>query len=193
MPPEASAALSRAASLYTDGAAHVSPFTQIYTPAGFTTARRESGAVWIQAPQRLRFEYTAPEKTVYTYDGGEGRFLSPEDKQLTVRRLSPDEKARLPIVFLTDPADLARSYTISVEAEAGATGSRLLLKPRTPRPDLSWLRLSIDKDGEVRELSFEDGGGNRTEFRFEAWRREKPRPASDFRVTGPPGTRILEN
>lgn len=192
MPAAASAALRRAAALYTDGAAHASSFTQIYTPAGFATARRESGTVWIQAPQRLRFEYAAPEKSVYTYDAGEGRFFSPEDKQLTVRRLSADEKARLPIVFLSDQAELALEYAISVEAgEEGAT--RLLLKPTAKRSDLAWLRLSIARSGEVQELSFEDSGGNRTEFRFEAWRVEKARPASDFRIAGPPGTRILEN
>ena len=193
---DAAAALSRAAALYSDGAAHVSPFTQIYTPAGFTTERRESGKVWIQAPQRLRFEYAAPEKTIYTYDAGEGRFFSPEDKQLTVRRLTADEKARLPIVFLSDPAELSREYAISVEADPSAAPTRLLLKPRargTPPADLAWLRLSIGRDGEVRELSFEDSGGNRTEFRFEAWREEKARPAGHFRIAGPPGTRILEN
>ena len=193
MPAEAAAALSRAVRLYADGSAHVSPFTQIYTPSGFTTARRESGSVWIQAPQRLRFEYAAPERTIYTYDAGEGRFFSPEDKQLTVRRLSSEEKARLPIVFLTDPAELAREYVISVEEASGGAPSRLLLKPRVVRADLAWLRLSISKEGAIRELSFEDGGGNRTEFRFEAWRRENARPTSDFRISGPPGTRILEN
>ncbi len=192
MPPEASAALARAVAHYSDGAAHASSFNQIYTPAGFTTARRESGILWIQAPQRLRFEYAAPQKTIYTYDAGEGRFFSPEDRQLTVRRLSAEEKARLPIVFLSDPSELARAYEISVETAEGAL-TRLLLKPRTKRPDFAWLRLTIGKEGEVRELSYEDGSGNRTEFRFDEWREEKAKPASAFRITGPPGTRIVEN
>ena len=77
------------------------PFVQIYTPAGFTTARRESGTLWIQTPQRLRFDYEAPEKKVFTYDAGEGRLFTPEDKQLTIQKLAPEERARLPIVFLS--------------------------------------------------------------------------------------------
>jgi len=192
MPPEASAALARAVAHYSDGAAHASPFTQIYTPAGFTTARRESGTLWIQAPQKLRFEYAAPQGAIYTYDAGEGRFLSPEDRQLTVRRLSAEEKARLPIIFLSDPSELARAYEIAVETAEGAP-TRLLLKPRIKRADLAWLRLAIGKEGDVRELSYEDGSGNRTEFRFEDWRQEKAKPSSAFRITGPPGTRIVEN
>ena len=166
LPPEVAAAFGRAGTLYTDGSAHAAPFTQIYTPSGFTTARRESGTLWIQSPQRLRFDYGAPEKKTFTYDAGEGRLFTPDDRQLTIQRLSPEERARLPIVFLSD---------------------------RAPRPELAWLRLIIGKDGTVAELSYEDGSGNRTEFRFEGWQRQKARPGADFRVAGPPGTRILQN
>jgi outer membrane lipoprotein carrier protein len=187
-----SAALARAVALYSDGTGHSSPFVQIYTPAGFATTRRESGTVSVQAPQRVRFDYTAPEKKVFTYDAGEGRFFSPEDKQLTVRRLSEDEKARLPVVFLTQPSDLDRQYEITIEPGESAP-ARLLLKPRVARPDLAWLRLAIERDGSVRELSYQDSAGNKTEFRFEAWQSGRARPAADFRITGPPGTRIVEN
>jgi len=104
--PEASAAFARAAAKYSDGSAHACPFVQIYTPAGFTTARRESGQIWIQAPQRVRFDYTAPEKKTFTYDAGEGRLFTPEDKQLSIQKLTAADRARLPIVFLSDPSEL---------------------------------------------------------------------------------------
>lgn len=188
---DAQAALDRARVRFADGAAHAAAFVQIYTPAGFTTARREGGTVWIQAPERLRFEYAAPEKKTFTYDAGEGRFYAPEDGQLTVHHLRPDEKARLPVVFLRSTEDLARNYSIS--AQAAGNGVSLTLTPRAPHPDLSWLKLVVESDGSVSELSFEDTGGNRTVFRFEAWRREKARPAADYRATGPPGTRVVEN
>jgi outer membrane lipoprotein carrier protein len=193
IPAAASTALARAVALYGDGAAHVSSFTQIYTPSGFANTRRESGTVVLQVPQRVRFDYTAPEKKVFTYDAGKGRFFSPDDKQLTVRRLSEEEKARLPIVFLTQPADLGKQYEITLEPGEAASSTRLLLTPRVPRPELAWLRLAIDGSGRVDLLSYQDSAGNRTEFRFEGWRVEKARPAADFRITGPPGTRIVEN
>ena len=59
-------------------------------------------------------------------------------------------------------------------------------------PELAWLRLTIGADGAVSGLSYEDQGGNRTEFRFDAWRTEKARPPADYRVTGPKGTRVVE-
>ncbi len=192
LPPEVDSAFKAATTLYQDGSAHSAAFVQIYTPAGFTTAKRESGAVWIQAPQRLRFDYTAPERKIFTYDAGEGRLFTPEDKQLTIQKVSAEERARLPIVFLSDPAELSRDYEISADAAPdGAT--RVLMKPRTPRPELAWLRIVIRRDGSISELSYEDSSGNRTEFRFEAWKREKPRSPADYRIAGPPGTRIVEN
>ena len=43
--PAATAVLLRAVARYGDGAAHEASFVQIYTPAGFTAARRESGTL----------------------------------------------------------------------------------------------------------------------------------------------------
>jgi outer membrane lipoprotein carrier protein len=180
--------LAGAAAAYSKGAADASAFTQIYTPAGFTTAKRESGTVWVQAPQRLRFDYTAPDKKVFTYDDGEGRFFSPGDRQLTIRKLSPDERARLPIVFLEKPEELAKRYAISLE------GSRtVVLKPRDTGAELAWLKLAIGDSGMVETLAYEDTSGNRTEFRFDGWKTEKARPAEDYKIAGPKGTRVVQN
>jgi outer membrane lipoprotein carrier protein len=184
----AMALLAKSAAAFSTGAADRSAFTQIYTPAGFATSRRESGTVWVQAPDRLRFDYAAPDVKIFTYDGGQGRFYSPEDKQLTIHKLSADERARLPIVFLEKPDQLSRRYALSRDA-SGA----VVLKPRTVDSDLAWLKLSIGDSGMVDSLSYEDTSGNRTEFRFEGWTTEKARPPADYRVEGPKGTRTVEN
>jgi hypothetical protein len=162
IPEDASALLSKATTLYADGSAHSAGFTQVYTPSGFATSRRESGQVWIQAPQRLRFDYSAPEKKIFTYDAGEGRFSS--------------------------PSELARRFEIQLDA-----AKAILFKPRAPDPDLAWLKLAIAANGTVDALSYEDGSGSRTEFRFEGWTSEKARPPADYRIEGPKGTRIVQN
>jgi outer membrane lipoprotein-sorting protein len=185
---DAMSLLGKTAAAYRSGAAETAAFTQIYTPAGFTTSRRESGTIWVQAPDRLRFDYTAPDPKVFTYDGGEGRFLLPADRQLTIRKISPDERARLPIVFLQKPEELSRRYEVSLEAPGVVR-----LEPRDAGSDLAWLKLTIDGSGRVSDLAYADTSGNRTEFRFEDWKTEKPRPPSDYRVTGPRGTRVIED
>ena len=45
----------------------------------------------------------------------------------------------------------------------------------------------------VETLAYEDTSDNRTEFRFDRWKTEKARPAGDYRITGPKGTRVVEN
>lgn len=192
-PGKATEALERAVALFSDGSAHSSRFVQVYKPSGFAATKTESGTVSIQAPERVRFDYVSPEKKVFTYDAGEGRFFSPADRQLTVRRLSEEEKARLPVVFLRKPQDLATAYEISADPGEPGPFTRLLLTPRVARPELAWLRLDVSPEGSVRTLSYQDSAGNRTEFRFDAWKRGKARAAGDFRITGPPGTRIVEN
>ena len=181
------AALRRAATLYSDGCAHAASFAQTYTPAGFANARRESGTVWIQAPQRLRFDYAAPDKKVFTYDAGEGRFYSPEDRQLTVRKLSAEERARLPIVFLTIPQELAattRSRSsrrrrtasrCSCAPASAAAGARLAPLARRRRRQRSRARLR----GRRRQP-------DRVPLRVLA-HGEAARPAADYRVVGPKG------
>jgi outer membrane lipoprotein carrier protein len=191
-PSPAPAALSRAQAMYADGAAHAAKFVQSYVPSGFTNAKTESGELWVQGPTNLRFEYTRPEPKIFTFDGQEGRLYVPSDRQLTVAKIAEADRQTLPVLLLTDPEKFAREYAVS-----SATGTEaadvLLFQPRTPRQELTRLRLAVSPDGSVPQLSYEDASGNRTEFKFEAWRREKARPPASYRVTGPPGTRVLEN
>ena len=189
---EAESALQRAQALYADGRAHAAQFVHTYTPAGFANAKKESGEIWIQAPQRLRFEYNAPEKKIFTYDGAEGRLYVPEDRQLTLQKFSEDQREKLPVLLLTDPERFSREYSVTPEPGSEA-GNRMVLKPRAPRPELAWLRITIARDGTIPTLAYEDASGNRTEFQFSGWREQKARPEVDFRITGPAGTRILEN
>jgi chaperone LolA len=183
---DALALLTRTAAAFRTGSANSSGFTQIYTPAGFSTARRESGTVWVQAPESLRFDYAAPDAKVFTYDAGEGRFYSPEDRQLTIHKLTPDEKVRLPIVFLEKPDELARRYAIATDSSG-----QIVLTPRSSDSDLAWLKLKIAPNGMVEALSYQDTSGNLTEFRFDGWKSEKARPAADYRIQGPKGTRTV--
>ena len=187
-PPDAMALLAKTAAAFRSGAASSSGFTQIYTPAGFSTARRESGTVWVQAPERLRFDYAAPDVKVFTYDAGEGRFYSPEDRQLTVHKLTADERVRLPIVFLEQPDELAKRYAIAKDPSG-----QVALTPRAAESDLAWLKLKIADSGRVEALSYQDTSGNVTEFRFDGWKTDKARPASDYRIEGPKGTRRVDN
>ena len=187
---DSSAPLSRTAAYFRDGKAHVSEFVQTFTPSGFTKSRRETGTVTVQAPESLRFDYDSPKKT-FTFDGHVAHFYSPADRQMTVRALSEEDRAELPLIFLETPAELARRNT--VEVEPSPSGTEVLVTPRDSRSEIAWIRLSISAGGVPGGLSFQTSAGDRTEFQFRGFRAEPAKDPSVFILHPPAGTRIIEN
>jgi outer membrane lipoprotein-sorting protein len=184
------AALARTARYFRDGKAHVATFVQTFTPAGFTKSRKETGELVVQAPQNLRFDYDSPKK-VFAFDGKDARFYSPADRQMTVRALSDEDRAQLPLIFLESADDLRRRNTLDLEEKSD--GASILVTPKDPESEVSWIRLGVASGGEPVSLAFQSSAGDRTEFRFEGFRTETPRDASSFEIHPPAGTRIIEN
>jgi len=184
------AELARAARYFRDGKSHRAAFVQTFTPAGFTKARRETGEIVVQAPENLRFDYESPKKT-FTFDGKVARFFAPADRQMTVRALSEDDRAQLPLIFLQTADELRKRNTLDLEGRPG--GASILVTPRSPDSEVSWIRLALAADGSPAALSFQSAAGDRTEFRFEGFRTEPPLDASAFAIHPPAGTRIIEN
>jgi outer membrane lipoprotein-sorting protein len=185
------AELSKAARYLQDGKAHQAEFVQTFTPGGFTRSRKEDGTVLLQAPEEIRFQYSAPSNKVFTFDGRTARFFTPGEHQMIVRQLSDDDRAQLPLVFLESPTELAKAYALALEPHP--EGATILLTPKAPEPDVSWIRLSLSAAGTPIALSFQSAGGDRTEFQFKGFRTLPPRGAADFTIRPPAGTRIVEN
>lgn len=183
------AELSRLAKSFQDGRAHTADFTQSFLAAGFTRAQKETGVLTVQAPENLRFDYHASSRKIFTFDGQTVNFYSEAEKQMVTRRISADERATLPLVFLESPEALGRAYELSAEEK----GSRrdLVLKPRASGSEIVEIRLSLAPDGSPAGLSYRSASGDRTEFDFGAFRAGLPRPAADFRLQPPAGTRIV--
>ena len=184
------AELARAARYFRDGKAHRATFDQTFTPAGFTRARRENGELVVQAPESLRFDYEAPKKT-FTFDGKAARFYVPADRQMTVRPLSEAERAELPLVFLETAEELARRNRLDLEPGKG--GASILVTPRDPASEVSWIRIALSADGSPSSLAFQSSAGDRTEFRFGPFRTEPALDRSAFDIHPPAGTRIIDN
>ena len=182
--------LARAARYFQDGKAHRASFVQTFTPAGFSKGRRENGEIVVQAPENLRFDYESPKKT-FTFDGKVARFYSPAERQMTVRALSEEDRAQLPLVFLETAGELRKRNTLDLEE--GPEGASILVTPKDASSEVSWIRLALSPDGSPAALSFQSSAGDRTEFRFQGFRTEAPLDASAFAIRPPAGTRIVEN
>jgi outer membrane lipoprotein-sorting protein len=185
---EPSGELARVAALLRDGRSHTADFIQKFTPAGFHQSREESGTVTLQAPENVRFDYREPQKKVFAFDGKTAAFFAPAEKQMTVRHLTPEDRGELPLIFLEAPEELGRNYTIQARSEGPVTVVDLV--PRRADADVVRVRLKISA-GLPLALEFETAGGDRTAFEFRDFRAGPPRPAAEFALRPPAGTRVV--
>jgi outer membrane lipoprotein-sorting protein len=111
------------------------------------------------------------------------------DRQLVVRTLRPEERARLPLVFLESPEALLARYA----ARAAPTDTGLVELTLTPRAgaDPKSLTILAAATGDVKRLILVDAAGNRTAFTFTQKMSGPKRPDSDFALAPPAGTKIL--
>ncbi len=187
--PDAPAVLRSIVSAYTAKPAYSMTFVQSYAPAGFPDASPETGTLTIQAPASLRFDYDGPEGKVYTFDGRAARQYVAVDKQIVLKTLTAAEKARLPLLFLQPPSEILDRFA----AVAKETGNGLVELALTPRAeaDLKSVSALATSTGELKRLVVLDGEGNRTTFTFTNLAPRKKRPASDFALVPPKGTRVV--
>ena len=187
--PDAAATLRAIVDAYKAKPAFQMTFVQSYAPSGFPDATPETGTLTIQAPSSLRFDYDGPEGKVYTFDGNAARQYVAADRQIVLKTLTAAEKARLPLLFLQPAADLLARFEAS--AKAGPNGLvDLTLTPRG-EGDLKSVSALATTAGEVKRLVVLDGEGNRTTFTFTNLAPRKRRPASDFALVPPKGTRVV--
>jgi outer membrane lipoprotein carrier protein len=188
-PVDARAILASVRKAYSSSPSVSCTFVQTYAPAGFAETAPETGRLILQAPDRVRFDYDGPEGKVFTFDGKAARQYVAADRQLVVRTLGPEERARLPLVFLESPEALLARYV----ARVAPTDTGLVELTLTPRAgaDPKSLTLLAAATGDVKRLILVDAAGNRTAFTFTQKMSGPKRPDSDFALAPPAGTKIL--
>lgn len=187
--PDARAVLESVRKAYSSSPSIACTFVQTYAPAGFAETTPETGRLVMQPPDRVRFDYDGPEGKIFTFDGTAARQYVAADRQLIVRKLAPEERARLPLVFLESPDSLLARYAARIAAtDSGLT--ELTLTPRSSGDPKS-VTLLAASTGDVKRLVLVDAAGNRTTFTFTQKMPGPKRPESDFALVPPKGTKIL--
>ena len=187
--PDAAALLRAIVSAYQAKPAFQMTFVQSYAPSGFPDASPETGTLTIQAPASLRFDYDGPEGKVYTFDGKAARQYVAADRQIVLKTLTAAEKARLPLLFLQPASEVLARF----DARAKPAGNGLVELTLLPRNegDLKSVSAVATPAGEIKRLVVLDGEGNRTTFTFTNLAPRKKRPATDFALVPPKGTRVV--
>jgi len=130
----------------------------------------ERGHLLVKKPGKMRWDYSAPETKQFVSDGVKMYSYIPQDKQVVVATVPPDEDAPTPTLFLAGKGNVTRDFTPSlVDAPAGVpAGSRALkLIPKSKQRDYDWLVLVLDPASlAIRGLVTVDAQGGKSTFSF---------------------------
>jgi outer membrane lipoprotein-sorting protein len=105
-------------------------FVHTYRGGVLRTQTREEGIMQVKKPGMMRFIYIAPEKKEFVSDGVKVYSYIPEDKQVVIASVPPDNQATTPALFLAGKGDISRDYhPVYVDSSVpGALGLKLIPK-----------------------------------------------------------------
>jgi outer membrane lipoprotein carrier protein len=165
--PELAAALQRKYDGIKDFAAD---FSHTYEGGVLHKRITERGHLLVKKPGKMRWDYSTPETKQFVSDGLKMYSYIPQDKQVIVATVPPDEDAPTPTLFLAGKGNVTRDFTPSlVETPAGMpAGSRALkLVPKSRQRDYDWLVLVLDPGTlSIRGLLTVDEQGGKSSFFF---------------------------
>ena len=145
-------------------------FTHAYQGGVLRKKITERGHLVVKKPGKMRWEYSAPEPKQFVSDGMKMYSYIPQDNQVIVASVPPDEDAPTPTLFLAGKGNVTRDFTPSlVDLPAGMpAGSRALkLVPKAKQRDYDWLVLVLDPASlAIRGLLTVDAQGGKSSFSF---------------------------
>ena len=145
-------------------------FTHTYEGGVLRKQITERGRLLVKKPGKMRWDYTTPEQKQFVSDGVKMYSYIPQDKQVIVASVPPDEEAPTPTLFLAGKGNVIRDFTPSlVDAPSEMpTGSRALkLVPKSRQRDYDWLVLVLEPGTlAIRGLLTVDEQGGKSSFSF---------------------------
>jgi outer membrane lipoprotein carrier protein len=165
-------------------------FTQeVESPLGRESA---SGIVWVQQPDRLKWEYLEPEHKIFFLRKNRYEFYLPADKQLVVQELEPAEIDETPLVFILGGRKKLDQAYASQLIEQRDGRSRYLLTARKAGSLFPRVLLTLAGDPPFPEelVLHEDSGAVHT-YRFSSVKINPSLPDRLFEFKPPPGVEII--
>jgi outer membrane lipoprotein carrier protein len=190
-PGVAGVGLDRLQAFYAETQALEADFRQKVAGPEGGVQERSSGRVWIQRPDRFRWDYRKPFPQLIVANGRTVKFYDPEMEQVTVRSYSRG-MGHTPSMVLAGGGDLERHFRVEDEGASGAL-AWVKLVPREPgEAGFQQARVGLAADPvRVVRFQFTDAFGNRTRIRFDDIRLNPSLAADRFQFEAPPGTDIL--
>ncbi len=178
--------LDRAAKSMSDQQA---AFTHRFTARGFKSSQVESGTVRFGPLPMMRWTYTSPEQKVFVFDGSTSWFYVPEDRQVTVSRVTDERRRELPFLLLGDASARERHFVVTERRRGRAIVTTL--EARDSMAAVRRVSVTIEPATHlIQRIEYSDRDGNQTSFEFSGYHRQPASPDS-FRFSPPAGVQVI--
>jgi outer membrane lipoprotein carrier protein len=167
-------------------------FVHSYRGGVLRTQTREQGTVSVKKPGRMRWVYTAPEKKEFVADGRKVYSYIPQDRQVIVSDVPPDNQATTPALFLAGKGDISRDFTAAYVD--GATPGTLALKltPRRNEPEYEYFVVNVDPATlQIRALTTRDRQGGESTLTFSNLKENRGISDKEFAFRIPRGVDVI--
>lgn len=163
-------------------------FTQTVKSQDGRVQDQTQGKVWLQTPDKLRWEYSGEFPEIIVADGKNIWIYDESLQQVTVKPQS-DEAANSPLMIMADVGKIDEQFQVT---ELGDIEGLLLLELKSIEPESEFERilLGLDSSG-MRMMVMEDAFGLRTEVHFKNMLINPPVEAQLFSFTPPEGTDVV--
>ena len=167
-------------------------FVQTYRGGVLRTETRERGTVSVKKPGRMRWVYTSPERKEFVSDGQKIYSYIPEDRQVLVSQVPPENEASTPVLFLTGKGDIAKDFTHAFVDSAVPGTLALKLTPRRSEPEYEYLIVAVNPVTlQIRALTTRDRQGGESTLRFDNLKENKGISDKDFAFSIPRGVDVI--
>jgi outer membrane lipoprotein carrier protein len=169
-------------------------FAQTYRGGVLRTQTSERGTVVIKKPGRMRWTYTAPERKEFVSDGQKLYSYLPQDRQVIVSTVPPDDQATTPALFLTGKGDISRDFAAAFGQNATPGTTTLRLTPRRTEPEYEHLTVTVDAATlQIRALTTRDRQGGDSTLTFSNLKENTGISDKEFAFRIPRGVDVISD
>jgi outer membrane lipoprotein carrier protein len=184
-------ALARLQARYETTRTLAADFRQTIESPTLATPLESKGTVAFEKPNRMRWEYEAPDHQLIVGDGTILWIYQPEDKQAIKAPLGEMFQATTPVSFLAGLGHLDRDFNATLEREEKERWV-LRLMPKTEK-SIGTLVLVVRKsDAGVDEARVTDSLGTTTKLVLSGEKRNVDLDPKLFHFTPPPGVDVVK-
>jgi len=167
---------------------YTAQFNQVVLDEALNTIQESSGTLWIERPNKFRWDYDTPFKQQIVADGKRIWVYDPELQQVTVRPLTGG-LGDTPAVLLAGKGKLDDSFVVKSLGTQGGL-EMMQLKPKRRDGGFDDIRIGFE-NGKIRILEMVDGFGNTTRVTLRAGRENTKIDVAKFDFKTPKGVDVI--